>query len=67
MALTISQATQPVLDFRNAKTEQLNRVSIEVADETRQQTLQAVSQGNQIASNSTAVLSGRGSSIDFQA
>lgn len=67
MALTISQATKPILDFRNAKNESLNRVTVDFADQTKQRVLKQVSEGNQIAGNSLAAINGRGSNINISA
>jgi hypothetical protein len=67
MALTIAQAAQPILDFRNAKTESLNRVTVDFADQTKQRVLQNVSEGNQLASNALAAINGRGSNINISA
>lgn len=67
MALTISSAAQPILDFRNAKTETFNDVTTDFADRTKQRVLTQVSQGNQIASNALAAINGRGSNVDISA
>ena len=67
MALTISQAAKPILDFRNAKTETFNNVTADFADQTKQRVLTQVSQGNQIAGNSLAAINGRGTNIDISA
>lgn len=67
MALTIAQATKPILDFRNAKNESLNRVTVDFADQTKQRVLKQVSEGNQIAGNSLAAINGRGNNINISA
>ncbi|MBL8807657.1 MAG: hypothetical protein JNN22_12490 [Rhodospirillales bacterium] len=67
MALTIAQATKPILDFRNAKNDSLNRVTVDFADQTKQRVLKQVSEGNQIAGNSLAAINGRGNNINISA
>ena len=67
MAGSISQAATPVIDFRNQKTAALLDVSQKFSERTQNEILQNVAQGNEIASNSTAVLQGRGGRVDISA
>ena len=67
MALTITQAAKPILDFRNAKNDTFNDVTADFADRTKQSVLTQVSQGNQSASNALAAINGRGSNVDISA
>ncbi|MCA3248325.1 MAG: hypothetical protein ACKOEE_08605 [Tagaea sp.] len=67
MAGSISQAAAPVIDFRNQKTAALLDVSQQYSQRTETEVLRGVAQGNEIASNSTAVLQGRGGRVDIVA
>lgn len=67
MAASISDATRPILDFRNAKNDAQNSVTIDANEQRTQQTLAGVSQGNEIASNSIAILQGRGQNVSISA
>lgn len=67
MAASISDATKPVLDFRNAKNDAQNSVTADINEQRTQQTLSGVAQGNEQASNSIAILQGRGSNVNISA
>jgi hypothetical protein len=67
MAASISDATKPVLDFRNAKNDAQNSVTQSANESRTQQTLSGVAQGNELASNSIAILQGRGQSVNLSA
>jgi hypothetical protein len=67
MAATISQAAQPVIDFRNQKTAAFRDVTEKFAENYQGQILKGVAQGNEIASNSIASLQGRGAKLNISA
>jgi hypothetical protein len=67
MAASISDATKPVLDFRNAKNEAQNSVTSDANERRTERTLSGVAQGNELASNSIAILQGRGQSVNISA
>lgn len=67
MAASISDATRPVLDFRNAKNDAQNSVTSDANEQRTQRTLASVSQGNELASNSIAILQGRGQNVSISA
>lgn len=67
MAGTISEAAAPVIDFRNQKTAAFRNVTEQFAERTQSEVLQGVAQGNEIASNSTAGLQGRGARLNISA
>jgi hypothetical protein len=55
------------LDFRNAKNEAQNSVTSDANERRTERTLSGVAQGNELASNSIAVLQGRGQSVNISA
>lgn len=67
MAASISDATKPVLDFRNAKNDAQNSVTGDINEQRTQQTLSGIAQGNEQASNAIAILQGRGQSVNISA
>ena len=67
MAGSISEAAAPIIDFRNQKSAAFRNVSEDFSERYQGQVLQGVAQGNEIASNSTAGLQGRGARLDISA
>lgn len=67
MAGSITQAAAPVIDFNTQKRAAQRDVSQQYTDRTETEVLRGVAQGNEIASNSIAVLQGRGGRVDVLA
>jgi hypothetical protein len=67
MAGSISEAAASVIDFSSQKSAAFRNVTEEFSERYQGQVLQGIAQGNGIASNSIALLQGRGGRVDISA